>query len=78
MHIFICCLSEKVEPSYLPTGKISRIRVRVEQAIGSTKFMRIFKDECRFRANQFVERIFALCAALHNLSIKIEPWTYKI
>ena len=57
--------------------EVSRIRVRVEHAIGSAKFMRIVKDECRLRANQFVERIFTTCVALHNLRIKIKPWTYK-
>lgn len=57
--------------------EISRIRVRVEHTIGSAKFMRIVKDECRLRTNYFVQRIFATCAALHNLRIKIEPWTYK-
>lgn len=57
--------------------EVSRISVRVENAIGSAKFMRIVKDECRLRANSFVERIFATCAALYNLRIKIKPWTYK-
>ncbi|WP_291528258.1 transposase family protein [Bacteroides sp. UBA939] len=57
--------------------EVSWIRVRVEHAIGSAKVMRIVKDECRLRANTFVERIFATCAALHNLKIKIKPWTYK-
>lgn len=57
--------------------EISRIRVRVEHAIGSAKLMRMVKDECRLRANLFVERIFATCAALHNLRIKIKPWAYK-
>lgn len=57
--------------------KVSGIRVRVEHAIGSAKFMRIVKDECWLRANFFVERIFATCAALHNLRIKIKPWAYK-
>jgi hypothetical protein len=57
--------------------EISRVRVRVEHAIGSVKFMRIVKNECRLRANSFVERIFATCAALHNLRIKMSPWTYK-
>lgn len=57
--------------------QVSSIRVRVEHAIGSVKFMRIVKDECRLRANCFVERIFTTCAALHNLRIKIKPWTYK-
>ena len=57
--------------------EVSRIRVRVEHTIGSVKFMRIVKDECRLRANSFVERIFATCAALHNLRIKMKPWAYK-
>lgn len=57
--------------------EISRIRVRVEHAIGGTKIMRIVKDECRLRANAFVERIISTCAALHNLRIKINPWKYK-
>jgi len=35
--------------------KISSFRVRVEHAIGSTKHMRIVKDECRLRANNFVQ-----------------------
>ncbi|NDV97524.1 hypothetical protein D0T84_21905 [Dysgonomonas sp. 521] len=51
--------------------EVSRIRVRVEHAIGSAKFMRIVKDECRLKANRFVERIFATCAALHNLRTKL-------
>lgn len=56
--------------------EVSRIRVRVEHAIGSVKIMRIVKDECRLKANSFVENIFATCAALHNLRIKMKPWTY--
>ncbi|WP_390902599.1 transposase family protein [Tannerella forsythia] len=57
--------------------EISRIRVRVEHVIGRAKFMRIVKDECRLRTNSFVERFFATCAVLHNLRMKIEPWTYR-
>lgn len=58
--------------------EVSHIRVRVvEYAIGSAKFMRIAKDECRLRANSFVECIFATCTTLHNLRIKMKPWTYK-
>ena len=56
--------------------EISSFRVRVEHAIGSIKFMRIVKDECRLRANNFVKRIFKTCAALHNFRIKINPWHY--
>lgn len=55
---------------------VSRIRVRVEHAIGSAKFMRIVKDECRLRANDFVEHVFAICAALHNLRINVNAWKH--
>ncbi|MDR1055355.1 MAG: transposase [Prevotellaceae bacterium] len=58
--------------------EISRVRVRVEHAVGGIKFTRIVKEECWLRANSFVERIFATCAALHNLRIKVNPWKYKI
>jgi hypothetical protein len=57
--------------------KISSFRVRVEHAIGSIKRMRIVKDQCRLRANCFVQRIFKTCAALHNFRIKLNPWLYK-
>lgn len=56
--------------------KISAFRVRVEHAIGSTKRMRIVKDECRLRADNFVGRIFKTCAALHNFRIKSNPWQF--
>jgi len=56
---------------------ISSYRVRVEHAIGSAKYMRIVKDECRIRSNDFVKRIFRTCAAIHNFRIKINPWHYE-
>jgi hypothetical protein len=54
--------------------KVSSYRIRVEHTIGSAKRMRIVKDECRLRANNFVSRIFRTCAALHNFRIKYKPW----
>jgi hypothetical protein len=57
--------------------KISSFRVRIEHVIGSAKYMRIAKDECRLRANEFPHKIFRTCAALHNFRIKINPWHYK-
>ncbi|MDR1180679.1 MAG: transposase family protein, partial [Bacteroidales bacterium] len=57
--------------------KVSSFRVRVEHAIGSVKHMRIVKDECRLRADNFVRRIFRTCAAIHNFRIKINPWHYE-
>ncbi|RHE91402.1 hypothetical protein DW712_11365 [Bacteroides intestinalis] len=38
--------------------EVSHIRVRVEHAIGSAKFMRIVKEECRLRTNKFVKYIY--------------------
>jgi hypothetical protein len=35
------------------------------------------KKECRLRINTFVEHIFATCAALHNLRIRVNPWEYE-
>jgi hypothetical protein len=58
--------------------KIASFRIRIEHAIGSAKRMRIVKDECRLRADNFVERIFITCAAIHNFRIRINPWHYKI
>jgi hypothetical protein len=56
---------------------VSSFRIRVEHAIGSVKYMRIVKDECRLRANNFVQRIFKTCAALHNFRLKLNPWCYQ-
>jgi hypothetical protein len=58
--------------------KIASFRIRIEHATGSAKRMRIVKDECRLRANNFVERIFKTCAAIHNFRIRINTWHYKI
>jgi hypothetical protein len=57
--------------------KISSFRVRVEHATGSVRHMRIVRDECRLRADGFVQQIFRICAALHNFRIKINTWHYE-
>jgi len=56
---------------------ISSFRIRVEHAIGSVKRMRIVKDECRLRADNFVQRIFKTCAAVHNFRMITNPWHYE-
>jgi len=80
---------EIIQPKKKPKGKeltkeekeinkeISRDRVRVEHAIGSVKRARIVKDECRLRKNNFVNKIFATCAALHNFRIFCNPFNYE-
>jgi hypothetical protein len=57
---------------------ISSFRVRVEHAIGSVKRYRIVKDECRLRKNNFVDKVFLSCAALHNFRVLRRPFNYKI
>lgn len=80
---------EIIQPQKKPKGKeltkeqkernkeISADRVRVEHTIGSVKRLRIVKDECRLRKDNFVERIFTTCAAMHNFRIMIKPFKYK-
>lgn len=57
--------------------QISKVRVRVEHFIGSVKRMRIVKDECRLRKNNFPHTIFAVCVALHNLRLSVKPFVYQ-
>lgn len=78
-----------VQPTKKPRGKelteeqkkanqaISSFRVRVEHAIGSVKRIRIVKDECRLRKNNFVEKIFLTATALHNFRLRLNPFQYK-
>jgi hypothetical protein len=58
--------------------KIASFGIRMEHAMGSAKRMRIVKDECRLRADNFVGRIFKTRAAIHNFRIRINPGHYKI
>lgn len=71
-----------IQPEKKPRGKelteeqkaantgISRTRVKVEHAIGGVKILRIVKDECRLRKNDFVGNIFHIAAGLHNWRFK--------
>jgi len=79
-----------LQPTKKPKGKsltgrqqaqnrlISKVRVRVEHAIGSIKRMRIVKDTCRLRKEDACQSVFKTCVGLHNLRIKIKPFNYKI
>jgi hypothetical protein len=57
--------------------KISSDRVRIEHTIGSVKRARIVKDECRLRKDNFVNKIFASCAALHNFRLETNNFNYE-
>ena len=58
--------------------QVSKVRVRVEHAIGSIKRMRIVKEVCRLRKNNFPRKIFKICAALHNFRLSVKPFVYEI
>lgn len=71
-----------IQPTKKPKGKEltqeqksankerSRTRLKVEHAIGGAKILRVVKDECRLRKNNFIDRIFHLAAGLHNWRFK--------
>ena len=61
----------------LRNSEISADRVRIEHAIGSIKRARIVKDECRLRKDNFLNNVFAACAALHNFRLMTKPVNYK-
>jgi DDE superfamily endonuclease len=75
-----------VQPTKKPRGRelsdeekkrnqeISRIRVRIEHAIGGIKRYRVVKDECRMYKNGFRDRAMFVCTGLHNLRVTmIQP-----
>ncbi|MCM1162725.1 MAG: transposase family protein [Muribaculaceae bacterium] len=50
--------------------EIYRTIIKVEHAIGGAKIIRIVKDECRLRKNDFVDKIFHIAAGFHNWRFK--------
>lgn len=58
---------------------ISSHRIRVEHCIGSSKILRIAKDECRVRKEGFVDSVFHVSSAIHNLRMGVKlPLKFKI
>lgn len=55
---------------------ISRLRIRVEHAIGGIKRYRIVKDVVRARKDNFRDRVMETCCALHNFRLNYRPWHY--
>jgi len=55
---------------------ISRIRIRVEHAIGGVKRYRIVKDQLRNRKDDFRDRVMETCCGLHNFRLNFRPWQY--
>jgi hypothetical protein len=57
---------------------ISRIRIRVEHAIGGVKRYRIVKDQLRNWKDDFRDRVMETCCGLHNFRLNFRPWHYNV
>jgi hypothetical protein len=78
-----------IQPSKKPRGKelgpevkennrlISKIRIRVEHAIGGVKRYRIVKDKIRNWKNGFRDLVMETCCGLHNFRLNFRPWHYE-
>jgi hypothetical protein len=56
--------------------QISRIRIRVEHAIGGVKRYRIVKDQLRNCKAGFRDLVMETCCGLHNFRLNFRPWHY--
>jgi hypothetical protein len=56
--------------------KISRVRIRVEHAIGGVKRYRIVKDQIRNWKRGFRDSVMETCCGLHNFRLNFRPWAY--
>lgn len=56
--------------------KISRVRIRVEHAIGGVKRYRIVKDQIRNWKRGFRDLVMETCCGLHNFRLNFRPWAY--
>jgi len=56
--------------------EISRVRIRVEHAIGGVKRYRIVKDQLRNRKQDFRDQVMETCCGLHNFRLNFRPWHY--
>ncbi len=64
--------AEEKEHNY----EISRIRIRVEHAIGGVKRYRIVKDRLRNWKQGFRDLVMETCCGLHNFRLDFRPWHY--
>lgn len=79
-----------IQPKKKPRGKeltveekennrqISRLRIRVEHAIGGVKRYRMVKDQLRIRKDDFRDRVMETCCGLHNFRLNFRPWHYNL
>ena len=55
---------------------ISKVRIRVEHAIGGVKRYRIVKDKLRNWKQDFRDQVMETCCGLHNFRLTFRPWSY--
>lgn len=56
---------------------VSRVRITVENAIGSLKKLRLLKERWRGKTLQRIDRCMVVAASLHNLRIVMRQTTYQ-
>lgn len=78
-----------IQPKKKPRGKeltsedkenncaVSKIRIRVEHAIGGVKRYRIVKDKIRNWKEGFRDQVMETCCGLHNFRLNYRPWHYE-
>ena len=78
-----------IQPKKKPRGKeltpeekinnraISRIRIRIEHAIGGVKRYRIVKDKIKNWKDGFRDKVMETCCGLHNFRLNFRPWHYQ-
>lgn len=55
---------------------ISKVRIRIEHAIGGVKRYRIVKDKLRNWKQDFRDKVMETCCGLHNFRLNFRPWHY--
>ncbi len=78
-----------IQPKKKPRGKelteedkennrlISKVRIRIEHAIGGVKRYRIVKDKLRNWKENFRDKVMETCCGLHNFRLNFRPWHYE-
>jgi hypothetical protein len=56
---------------------ISKVRIRVEHAIGGVKRYRLVKDKIRNWQDGFRDKVMETCCGLHNFRLNFRPWQYE-
>ena len=57
--------------------RIARIKMRIEQVIGSIKRYRIVKEKMRLWREGVRDMVMETCCALHNFRLRYRPWSYN-